>query len=148
MLYISLHVILSASKRNFKLSVPHVHTMAGFEDSCPKTQAWNLAPVVTILFQSQKFQNLVNDPQFFESWKQEFLEKEWKWSHKSKNSCPSFGTEFPKTGHSGPGLLVSYLAESAIVFFLQLWPLLFCKPLIKINVYYLIWKLCLMSVWS
>ena len=33
--------------------------------------------------------------------KQQFLEKEWKWSHKSKNSCPSFGTEFPKTGHSG-----------------------------------------------
>ena len=24
----------------------------------------------------------------------------WKWSHKSKYSCPSFGTELPKTGRS------------------------------------------------
>ena len=47
-------------------------TMAGFEDSCPKTQAWNLAPVGAILFQFQKFQNLVHDPKFFEPWKQKF----------------------------------------------------------------------------
>ena len=74
--------------------------MVSLEDSCPKTQAWNLAPEGAILFQFQKIQNLVHDSQFFEPLKQEYLEKEWKWSHKSKNSCPSFGTEFPKTGHS------------------------------------------------
>ena len=74
--------------------------MVGFEDSCPKTQAWNLAPAGAILVQIQRFQNFVHDPQFFEPWQQEFSEKEWKWSLKSKNSCPSFGTEFPKTGHS------------------------------------------------
>ena len=50
--------------------------MASFGDSCPKTQAQNLAPVSAILFQFQKFQNLVHDPQFFEPWKQEYLEKE------------------------------------------------------------------------
>ena len=48
-------------------------TMAGFEDSRPKTQASNLAPVGAILFQFQKLQNLVHDPQFFEYWKQEFF---------------------------------------------------------------------------
>ena len=50
--------------------------MAGFEDFRPKTQAWNLAHADAILFQFQKFQNLVHDPQCFEPWKQEFLEKE------------------------------------------------------------------------
>ena len=50
--------------------------MAGFEDSRPKTQASNLSPVGAILFQFQKFQHLVHDPQRFEPWKQEFLEKE------------------------------------------------------------------------
>ena len=50
--------------------------MAGFEDSRPKTQALNLAPVGAILFQSQKLQHLVHDPQCFEPWKQQFLEKE------------------------------------------------------------------------
>ena len=51
-------------------------TMVGFEYFCPKTQARNLAPAGAILFQFQKFQNLVHDPQCFEPWKQEFLEKE------------------------------------------------------------------------
>ena len=74
--------------------------MVSFEDSCPKTQAWNLAPAGAILFQFEMIQNLVHDSQFFEAWKQEYLEKEWKWSHKSKNSCPSFGAEYPKTHHS------------------------------------------------
>ena len=55
---------------------PFSRTMAGFEDSRPKTQAWNLAPAVAILFQFQKSQHLVHDPQCFEPWKQEFLEKE------------------------------------------------------------------------
>ena len=50
--------------------------MASFEDLCPKTQAWNLAPAGTILFQFQQFQNYVHDPKFFEPWKQEYLEKE------------------------------------------------------------------------
>ena len=50
--------------------------MASFEDSRPKTQARNLVPAGAILFQFQKFQNLVHDPQFFEPWRQEFLEKE------------------------------------------------------------------------
>ena len=52
--------------------------MVGFEDSCPKTQAWNSAPAGAILFQFQKTQNLVHDSQFFEPLKQEYLEKEWK----------------------------------------------------------------------
>ena len=77
-----------------------IHTMGSFEDYCPKTQAWNLAPAYAILFQFKRFQILVHDPLFFYPWKQEFIEKEWKWSHKAKNSCPSFGIEFPKTGHS------------------------------------------------
>ena len=42
--------------------------MAGFEDSRPKTQARNLASAVAILFQFKRFQNLVQDPQFFEAW--------------------------------------------------------------------------------
>ena len=42
---------------------------------------------------------MVNDQLISEPWKQESLETEWKLSHKSKNSCPSFGTEFPKIGH-------------------------------------------------
>ena len=50
--------------------------MAGFENSRPKTQARNLAFVGAILFQFQKFQNLVHDPQFFDPWKEEFLEKD------------------------------------------------------------------------
>ena len=50
--------------------------MAGFEDSCPKTQARNLAPAAADLFQFQKFQKLVHDPQIFEPWKKEFFEKE------------------------------------------------------------------------
>ena len=50
--------------------------MAGFEDSHPKTEARNLALEVAILFQFQRFHNLVHDPQPFEPWKQEFLEKE------------------------------------------------------------------------
>ena len=37
-------------------------TMAGFEDFRPKTQAWNLAPAGSILFQFQKFKNLAHDP--------------------------------------------------------------------------------------
>ena len=40
--------------------------MAGLEYSCPKTQSRNLVPAGAILFQFQKFQNLVHDPQFFE----------------------------------------------------------------------------------
>ena len=52
--------------------------MAGFEDFRPKTQAWNLAPAGSILFQFQKFKNLAHDQQFFESWEQGCLEKEWK----------------------------------------------------------------------
>ena len=54
------------------------YTMAGFEDFRPKTQAWNLAPAGSILFQFQKSKNLAHDPQFFEPWEQECLEKEWK----------------------------------------------------------------------
>ena len=50
--------------------------MASFEDSSPKTQASNLAPAGAILFQFQKFQNLVHDPPFFKPWKEEVLEKE------------------------------------------------------------------------
>ena len=50
--------------------------MFGFEDSCPKTQVSNLAPAGAVLLQFQKFQNLVLDPQFFEPWEQECLEKE------------------------------------------------------------------------
>ena len=50
--------------------------MASFENSRPKTQASNLAPESVILFQFQKFQNLVHDPQLFELWKQEFFKKE------------------------------------------------------------------------
>ena len=49
--------------------------MAGFEASCPKTQAWILAHVVAILFQFQKFQNMVHDPQFYEPCKQDYLKK-------------------------------------------------------------------------
>ena len=43
-------------------------TMAGFEDSCPKTHALNLAPAGAILFQFKIFQNLEHNPQIFESW--------------------------------------------------------------------------------
>ena len=43
-------------------------TMAGFEDSCPKTQARNLAPVGAMLFQFKNFQDLVHDPHFFKPW--------------------------------------------------------------------------------
>ena len=50
--------------------------MAGFEDFCPKIQAKNLSPAGSILFQFQKFKNLAHDPQFFEPWEQECLEKE------------------------------------------------------------------------
>ena len=50
--------------------------MASFEDYCPKTQAWKVAPADAILFQFQKFQHLVHDPQCYDPWKQEFLEKE------------------------------------------------------------------------
>ena len=39
--------------------------MGGFEDSCPKNQARNLAPAGAILFQSKNFQNLEHDSQFF-----------------------------------------------------------------------------------
>ena len=52
--------------------------MAGFEDFCLKTQAWNLAPAGSILFQFHEFKNLAHDPQFFEPWEQEYLEKDWK----------------------------------------------------------------------
>ena len=52
--------------------------MAGFEDFRPKTQAWNLALTDSILYQFQKSKDLVHDPQLFEPWEQEFLEKEWK----------------------------------------------------------------------
>ena len=54
---------------------PH-YTRAGFEDFCPKTQAGNLFHSGSILFQFQKFKNLAHDPQFFEPWEQECLEKE------------------------------------------------------------------------
>ena len=50
--------------------------MAGFKDFRPKTQAQNLTSAGTILLQFQKFQILVNDLQYFESWKQELLETE------------------------------------------------------------------------
>ena len=53
-------------------------TMAGFGDFCLKTQAWNLALAGPILFKFQKSKNLAHDPQFFEPWEQECLEKEWK----------------------------------------------------------------------
>ena len=75
----------------------HRHTMAGFENSRPKTQAWNLA---AILLQFQRFWDLVIDPQLFEPWRQEFLKINWKCSLKSENSCPNFGTGYPKNGHS------------------------------------------------
>ena len=39
-----------------------LHTMTGFENSHPQTQAWNLAPTGVILFQFQKFKNLAHDP--------------------------------------------------------------------------------------
>ena len=52
------------------------HTMVGLVDSCPKTQARNLAPACAILFQFKRFQILVHDPLFFYPWKQEFIEKE------------------------------------------------------------------------
>ena len=52
--------------------------MAGFEDFRPKPQARNLAAAGSILFQFQKFKNLAHDPQFFEPWEQECLEKELK----------------------------------------------------------------------
>ena len=41
--------------------------MAGFEDSSPKIQGRNFAPAGEIVFQSQKFQNLIYDLQFFAS---------------------------------------------------------------------------------
>ena len=75
--------------------------MVGLGNSCPKTQAQNSAPIGAILLQLETFQNLGNDPQFFQPWKQECFEKEEKLSHKSDNSCPSFRTRFPKNGHSG-----------------------------------------------
>ena len=50
--------------------------MISFENSCPKTQAYNLAPAGAILFQFKKIENLVHDSQFFEPWKQVYLEKE------------------------------------------------------------------------
>ena len=50
--------------------------MAGFEDYHPTTKARNFAPVGAVLFRFQNFQNLVNDPQLIEPWKQQFLEKE------------------------------------------------------------------------
>ena len=53
-------------------------TMAGFEDFGPKTQAWNLAPASSILFQFQIFDNIAHNPRFFERLEQECLEKEWK----------------------------------------------------------------------
>ena len=74
--------------------------MAGLGNSRPKTQAQNSAAICAILLQLETFQNLGNDPQFFQPWKQECLEKEEKLSHESENSCPSFGTRFPKNGHS------------------------------------------------
>ena len=63
-----------ASGRNSRARV--YSTMAGFEDSRPKTKAPNLASAGAILFQFQKFQNLVHYPPLFEPWKRECLEKE------------------------------------------------------------------------
>ena len=40
--------------------------MADYEDSRPKSQAQNFAPAGAILFQFQKLQNFIHDPQFFE----------------------------------------------------------------------------------
>ena len=51
-------------------------TMAGFEDSRPKTKARNFAPAGVILFQFQKSLRLIHDSQFFEPWRQRFLEEE------------------------------------------------------------------------
>ena len=51
-------------------------TMAGFEHLRPKTQGRNLALADSILFQFQKFKNLLHDPQFFWPWGQKCLEKE------------------------------------------------------------------------
>ena len=50
--------------------------MAGFEDSRPKTKARNFAPAGVILFQFQKSLRLIHDSQFFEPWRQRFLEEE------------------------------------------------------------------------
>ena len=41
-------------------------TIAGFEDSRPKTEGRNLTLEGAIFFQFQKIHNLAHDPQFFE----------------------------------------------------------------------------------
>ena len=73
---VQLFMLLSLPKFRLRSFKRIQFTMVGFENSCPKTQARNLAPAGAILFQFLKFQNLVHDPQCFEPWKQEFLEKE------------------------------------------------------------------------
>ena len=70
--------------------------MAGFEASCPKTQAWILAHVVAILFQFQKFQNMVHDPQFYEPCKQDYLKKNENEATRAKIHAPVLGQNFPK----------------------------------------------------
>ena len=64
---------LPSSKYFLARMLPSRYTMAGFEDFPSKTQAWNLAPAGSILFQFQKSKNLAHDPHFFEPWKQESL---------------------------------------------------------------------------
>ena len=53
------HKLLSAievggQKKGEKYKCCQRYTMAGFEESCPKTQAWNLAPAGAILLPFQK----------------------------------------------------------------------------------------------
>ena len=73
---VQLFMLLSLPKFRLRSFKRIQFTMVGFENSCPKTQAQNLAPAGSILFQFQKFKNLAQDPQFFEPWEQECLEKE------------------------------------------------------------------------
>ena len=74
--------------------------MGGFEDSCPKTQARNLAPACAILFQFKRFQILVHDLLFFLSLEARIYRKRMKMESQGQKFMPKFWDRISKTGHS------------------------------------------------
>ena len=64
--------------------------MGGFEDSCPKTQARNLAPACAILFQFKRFQILVHDLLFFLSLEARIYRKRMKMESQGQKFMPKF----------------------------------------------------------
>ena len=90
--------------------------MVGLGNSRPKTQAQNSAPTGAILLQLETFQNLGNDPQFFQPWKQECLEKEEKLSHKSENHAPVSGLDFQKTAIVGSSTYTVHFSNERLTY--------------------------------